>query len=350
MDGSLTDLIIQSRVVIARFGERDLFQWWDDNALTVSGQFVMDKLFPRTAVHSRAEVAIEAATIRHHTYVPTNARLTLFRLPSNIKANIRVRMLELKRSGAGKSIERLLAPIDSKATVSDVLLKANLVGKADLDAAKIESESGLTISLGRVNECDLENTGVVEQLVRHDVRGILCFIQRSSGRAGYRSGDPHFVTSARKRHYTSNLMKGGALITESRRLLHEWRPDDSLESFRDRIVAENALGKVTRARVQDIINRVYIRRFLTADVPSIDVLQPLLESSLGPEVTNKVLLYHAALAEDLLYDFVTEHLFSLHDAGRYRLNTSDALVFIDYLTRQGLISPPLVGQYQAKDG
>ncbi len=98
--------------------------------------------------------------------MPTNARLTLFRLPSNIEANIRVRMLELKRSGVGKSIERLLAPIDSKATVSDVLLKANLVGKADLDAAKIESESGLTISLGRVNECDLENTGVVEQLVR----------------------------------------------------------------------------------------------------------------------------------------------------------------------------------------
>ncbi len=107
---------------------------------------------------------------------------------------------------------------------------------------------------------------------------------------------------------------------------------------------------MTRARVQDIINRVYIRRFLTADVPSIDVLQPLLESSLGPEVTNKVLLYHAALAEDLLYDFVTEHLFSLHDAGRYRLNTSDALVFIDYLTRQGLISPPWSDNIRLKTG
>jgi hypothetical protein len=64
-----------------------------------------------------------------------------------------------------------------------------------------------------------------------------------------------------ERHYTCNIMKGGAMVDECLMLLQEWQPGERKEDFINRITGKNLIGKVSRKRVRDIINRIFFRRF-----------------------------------------------------------------------------------------
>ncbi len=148
------------------------------------------------------------------------------------------------------------------------------------------------------------------------------------------------MTGNHPRRYTSNVLKGSALIQDSLRLIQEWREDDDAHSFADRVLADNVLGKTTRSRIRDILDKVFARRFLAPGVPPIGAAKALLEHTTNDDVARKVLLFHAALADDLLYDFITQELFALHEAGSYRVDIARTLAFINRLCDEGLISPP----------
>ncbi|HEY8743784.1 MAG TPA: BrxA family protein [Chloroflexota bacterium] len=148
------------------------------------------------------------------------------------------------------------------------------------------------------------------------------------------------MTASGTRRYTSNVIKGSALIPECVRLLQEWREGDDLRSFGERVVTENVLGKTTRSRLRDVLERVFVSRFLTAEAPAIGAAQRLVAQEADSSATAAVLLYHAALTDDLLYDFITQELFDWHEGGRYGVDVGDALSFINRVTAEGLISPP----------
>lgn len=132
------------------------------------------------------------------------------------------------------------------------------------------------------------------------------------------------------RLYTCNIMKGGAMISECLLLLQEWCPGEKKGEFINRVTERNLIGKASRKRVRDIINRIFFRRFFKEEEITAINLKSLL--SLGyDEDLVKLFYYHTALADDLLYDFASQWLYSLYFDGRYKLDTSDGVAYIEQL-------------------
>lgn len=135
------------------------------------------------------------------------------------------------------------------------------------------------------------------------------------------------------------------MIDESITLLREWWPGEDSASFAERVVRENIVGKTSRNRIRDLLSRIFFRRF---PGPVANNLHTLLETRLSDRDLHLLLLYHTALADDLLYDFVTAHLFDLLTRGRVYMDTADGIQFINNLTAQGLITPPWSEQITMK--
>ena len=143
------------------------------------------------------------------------------------------------------------------------------------------------------------------------------------------------------REYTSNIQKGGALIQECRALLLEWSPGESLKDFEDRVASNNLLGKVSRRRVRDIINRIFKRRFDDARTPGAMPLRRLIEAGASAEVVDRILYYHAALADDLLYDFVSGFLYKKRAGGGFRITIRETEEeFLIGIERSGRLKRP----------
>lgn len=138
-----------------------------------------------------------------------------------------------------------------------------------------------------------------------------------------------------RRRYTSNLQKGGALIQECRTLLLEWSAQESLSHFENRVASNNLLGKVSRRRVRDIIKRIFVPRFDNNMTPGPDPLRRLVEMGASAAVVDRILYYHAALAEDLLYDFVTHFLYEKHAEGGFRISIRETEGFLAGIERAG---------------
>jgi hypothetical protein len=138
-----------------------------------------------------------------------------------------------------------------------------------------------------------------------------------------------------ERTYTSNIQKGGALTRECRALLLEWSPEESLSDFEARVASENLLGKVSRRRVRDIINRIFKRRFDGTRTPGPAHPRRLVEMGASVEVIDKILYYHAALADDLLYDFVADFLYDKRAEGGLRITIQETEEFLLDMERSG---------------
>ena len=78
-------LLLRYRLAIARVGERDLFHWWESNALSGEGSYALGRLFRQTSRWAAIQLAIEAAHARHEVLVPCGSRITLFDLGHEIE-------------------------------------------------------------------------------------------------------------------------------------------------------------------------------------------------------------------------------------------------------------------------
>ena len=146
--------------------------------------------------------------------------------------------------------------------------------------------------------------------------------------------------TGRKPHYTTNVQKGGALIRECRMLLLEWLPAESIDQFLERVSAHNVLGKLSRRRVRDIVKRIFIPRFNGTRTPGAAPVRRLLESGAAPEVVDRIFYYHAALADDLLYDFAGDFLNRKRSEGGYEVTVAEAEEFLLRLQRSGQLERP----------
>lgn len=149
------------------------------------------------------------------------------------------------------------------------------------------------------------------------------------------------------RHYTANMQKGGAMVTECVALLREWEPGTDPKDFAERVIRENVIGKTSRNRVRDLLSRIFFRRY---PPPVADLLHELITAGLPERDLHLLMLYQTALVDDLLYDFVTQHLFKLFIQGRVHLDATDATEFIRGLIQQGQIDPPWSDNIIVKTG
>ena len=108
--------------------------------------------------------------------------------------------------------------------------------------------------------------------------------------------------------YNSRLQKGGALFEDMRLLVRNWQ-ESSVNGQHDTVVAENLLGKHTRARAADTLRRAFLPRFVNGRPPHAwKIVRALEDRNLPVEVIRPLYYWITARTERLLYDFVCVEL------------------------------------------
>jgi hypothetical protein len=118
--------------------------------------------------------------------------------------------------------------------------------------------------------------------------------------------------------YSSKIIKAGALIGDTKTLLSHWDVAASVAENMDRVQRENVFGKASRSRVEDIL-AIFRQRYLT-EASVTTALVTLVHGKFPPVALERVLYFHSARADKLLYDAVTEILVPLHEQGLADIN------------------------------
>jgi hypothetical protein len=128
--------------------------------------------------------------------------------------------------------------------------------------------------------------------------------------------------------YTSRIQKGGAMFNEMRQLVRLWR-DVPLEVNKAALIAANPTNMPTRARAVDVLNRIFVPRFVDGPVPDGWKLVQVLENLEAPSSTVRpIYFWLTALAEPLLHDLCTEYLAACRDRGLRNVETADAAAWV----------------------
>ncbi len=136
------------------------------------------------------------------------------------------------------------------------------------------------------------------------------------------------VTNARC-PYNSRLLKGGALLTDMRILVRHWS-GASDGSQAEAMIAENLLGKQTRARGADTCRRVFLPRYVAGDPPNAwKIARELEDRNVPLETLRPVYYWITARNERLLYDYVVDELVSRSKSHDHVLRTEEVSAWIE---------------------
>lgn len=144
------------------------------------------------------------------------------------------------------------------------------------------------------------------------------------------------AVQTRSREINANLLKGTAALGDVLSLLRAWHPEEEDPStFLDRAVEENLLGKQSQSRAEDVVKKVFGRRYMPGGSPvPARLLRKLLLAGESREVLDRLLYYHAALAEHLLYRVAVEVVYDLRTREVDRVRTSDVERLLDDLSSE----------------
>ena len=121
--------------------------------------------------------------------------------------------------------------------------------------------------------------------------------------------------------YTSKIIKAGALIGDTKMLLSRWDIDASVDENIKRMQRDNIFGKASRSRVEDML-AIFRRRYL-AEESVTKALVTLVRGKFPIAALERLLYFHSARADHLLYDAVTEILVPMHARGLVDINMRD---------------------------
>lgn len=128
--------------------------------------------------------------------------------------------------------------------------------------------------------------------------------------------------------YTTAISKGAGMIEETRRLLEHWKPDESLESFVDRVQNQGLLGNATAYRTRDVVRRVFAPRYLRPTDKPARILKLILSSGLTGRVFTELLFLFTARKDPLVYDFTIQEYWPAVRRGRAVMGTDPMLSFL----------------------
>lgn len=113
------------------------------------------------------------------------------------------------------------------------------------------------------------------------------------------------------------------MIPEMRQLVRLWT-DGPTDENKEAVVRANPLGKATRSRVVDVLNRIFIPRFVLGPIPCAwKLLRALEDEHAPPALLRPVYYWVTARSEPLLSDFVTEHLIQRRATGLRAVGVPD---------------------------
>ncbi len=123
------------------------------------------------------------------------------------------------------------------------------------------------------------------------------------------------------RIYCSKIIKAGALLADTKTLLAHWDETRSVVENLDWFRRENLFGKASRSRVEDIL-AIFRQRYLASEAIT-KALVTIVKGRFPTEGLTRVLYFHAAQADSLLHDVVTEVLVPLLAQGRTEISVED---------------------------
>ncbi|MEX2121592.1 MAG: BrxA family protein [Pirellulales bacterium] len=113
--------------------------------------------------------------------------------------------------------------------------------------------------------------------------------------------------------YSSKIIKAGALLADTKALLSHWDAAATVHENMQRIRRQNLFGKASRSRVQDIL-AIFRQRYLAEEAVTLALVE-LVKARLPGSALDRILYFHAALADRLLYDVVAELLLPMQGRG-----------------------------------
>lgn len=140
--------------------------------------------------------------------------------------------------------------------------------------------------------------------------------------------------------YSTELSKGQGMVSETVALLNLWHPSMSVAELKSAAVREGVIGRATALRVQDIVGRVFARRYLCDGAKPALHIKSLLELGVPSKNLTQIFLIHTTRAHSILHDFITEIYWPKYTAGVREVSRQDAMAFLERATNNGLISPP----------
>lgn len=142
------------------------------------------------------------------------------------------------------------------------------------------------------------------------------------------------MTITEKIRYTSKIIKAGALLAETKTLLHEWDERRSVAENLARFRRENVFGKTSRARVETIL--AILRQRYLADPALRAALSTLAHSAMPTQGLDRI-CYLLALRNDLLlHDAMTDLLLPQYERGQHDITAADMTRWVRQQIAQGL--------------
>jgi hypothetical protein len=127
---------------------------------------------------------------------------------------------------------------------------------------------------------------------------------------------------------TSNILKGGALLDDARRLVDVWDPNEGAAWNLDRIAEENLLAKPSRARAEDVLQRVLRPRLVEPGPHVIAAMKQLLSS---PRGFVEAYYFEASRDDELLAAFAEGPLFGWWEGGRVGVDVHEVAAWLGEL-------------------
>jgi hypothetical protein len=155
------------------------------------------------------------------------------------------------------------------------------------------------ISLGPCLCCKVNKTGFTRSRITQR------FVEGGSSGVTARARPKHQLATGHVEDvYNSRLQKGGALLEDMRLLVRRWQ-NAGPNGQQTTVVAENVLGKNTRARAADTLRYAFLPRFVNGRPPQAwKIVRALEDRNLPVEVLRPVYYWITARNERLLYDFI----------------------------------------------
>jgi hypothetical protein len=143
---------------------------------------------------------------------------------------------------------------------------------------------------------------------------------------------------------SARILKGGALLEESRILVERWDLSSSTQTNLARLLDDNALAKRSRSRAADVLHTVLRPRLVD---PGGEVIGALKELVGHPRGFTEACYFEACRADELLAAFAQELLWHLYEAGRSGVIVADAAEWLSQLAADHRIpawSPSVQGR------
>lgn len=134
--------------------------------------------------------------------------------------------------------------------------------------------------------------------------------------------------------FTVNIQKGGALLPDTRRLIETWDLGETADANLQRITEGNLLGKPTRRRLDDVLLRLLVPRFVQPGPQVIVALKQLLGD---PRAFAEAAYYETSRDEQLLAAFAERRCFTWYEAGRSRVSIEDTIAWLSEQAAEGVL-------------